>query len=46
MNMSIFEFLKRLETGNGDEIMEIVSKFQSGAIDFTDFDYFVCEDED
>jgi len=44
MEISIFEFLKRLETGSGDEVLELVIKFQSGGIDFTDFDYEV-EDE-
>lgn len=39
MDISIFEFLKKLETGSGDDILELVSAFQSGGINFTDFDY-------
>lgn len=45
MEISIFEFLKRLETGSGDEVLELVSEFQSGGIDFTDLDYYVGEEE-
>ena len=43
MEMSIFEFLKKLETGSGDDVLELVSTFQSGGIDFTDFEYEVKE---
>lgn len=43
MKISIFDFLKRLETGSGDEVLELISIFQSGGIDFTDFDYDVEE---
>lgn len=45
MKISILEFLKKLETGSGDDVLELVSKFQSGGIDFTDFDYYVGEEE-
>lgn len=37
--MTIFEFLKILETANGDEVLELIHWFQCGRIEFTDIDY-------
>lgn len=46
MKISIFEFLKKLETSNGDQVLELVSTFQAGGIDFTEFDYIYDVNED
>ena len=46
MEISIYTFLKQLETGSGDDILEIVSNFQCGGVEFTDFDYEVGEEEE
>lgn len=42
--MSIFEFLKKLETSSGDGVLELISLFQCGGIEFTDLDYWVNDD--
>lgn len=43
--MSIFEFLKKLETAIGDDALDLISSFQCGGIEFTDLDYEVEEGE-
>lgn len=43
--MSIFDFLRTLETASGDEALELISLFQCGGIEFTGIDYEV-EDND
>ena len=44
--MTINEFLKILETASGDKVLELVSLFQWGGIEFIDIDYFVGEVKD
>ena len=42
--MSILEFLSKLEKANGDQVMELIHKFQCGGIFFTDIDYEVGDE--
>ena len=39
--MTIFDFLRILETDSGDEALELISLFQCGDIEFTDLVYEV-----
>lgn len=42
--MTIIEFLKILETANGDQVLELIHLFQCGGIEFTDLDYEVNDE--
>lgn len=37
--MSIFDFLRTLESASGDDALELISLFQCGGIEFIDLDY-------
>lgn len=39
--MTIFDFLRILETASGDEAIELISLFQCGGIEFIDLDFEV-----